>query len=106
MYNQIYEQVVANLKKMKDKTSDLYEGLDAAHEKLTYYYDQLSPVCAVIVLLDPRQGVEKLKKIWKTSWIKQAKGWFLQAVQHYKENMGMFVNILCFNLYSFIQGSV
>ena len=54
-----------------DVSDDIYIGIHAVIEKLEHYYDKLSPVVGIAVILDPRMKkkflVDCLK--WEDEWV-------------------------------------
>lgn len=69
---------------------ELKLAIDAATEKLHYYYDNLSPIVGVSLLLDPRKKLVFLQKMqWKPSWINQAMDSFKDAFSFYQMKTGL-----------------
>jgi hypothetical protein len=60
-YHFCTETLKQSLKKFEDE-EDIYIGLSAAIEKLEHYYDQISPIAGIALILDPRTK----KKLFKS----------------------------------------
>jgi hypothetical protein len=70
-----------------DESDDLYVCIDTAVDKLTHYYDQMSPIVGVALMLDPRKSKRDkyLKKLdWEDDWIKTSLDNFDYAFENYK----------------------
>jgi hypothetical protein len=57
---------------------DIYIGLDAAIEKLTHYYDDMSPMVGIALALDPSKKYKYLDKglNWEKEWVESVKSNF------------------------------
>lgn len=68
-----------------DENEDLRQALWLAIEKLTFYYDNLSPLVGVALLLDPRKKRSFLAEIgWSENWIQSAMLSLQNAFDFYK----------------------
>jgi hypothetical protein len=65
---------------------DIYAGIEAALEKLTHYYDRLSPIVGIALILDPRMKkdflIDCLK--WEKEWVENIESQFKMAYRFYK----------------------
>ncbi len=50
---------------------DIYIGMEAAVEKLTHYYDNMSPMVGIALALDPSKKFKYLEKglNWEVEWV-------------------------------------
>jgi hypothetical protein len=82
------ESLKKSLKKFNE-TDDIYMGIQAAIEKLEHYYDKLSPMVGIAVILDPR-----LKKGFladclerEDEWVRTIESQFQTAYLFYKSRI-------------------
>jgi hypothetical protein len=69
-----------------NSSDDIYIGMEATRDKLLHYYDNLSPIVDVALLLDPSKKEKYLRHAlgWKESWIKSVLDNFKDSYQFYK----------------------
>ena len=68
-------------------TFDIYEGIDAAVDKLNHYYDKISPMVGIALILDPKLKKDFLKKDlgWKDEWVDSVMDQFTSSFRFYSE---------------------
>jgi hypothetical protein len=80
--------VESSLKESKERlvpSDDLYLAIEAALDKLQHYYDQLTPLAGIVLMLDPSKKDVFLRNInWKEDWIDQALTAFKDAYSFYE----------------------
>lgn len=80
------EMLEESLKKFK-KEDDIYIGIDSAISKLNHYYDIISPMVGIALLLNPclkkKMLTESLK--WEQEWIDTVWEQFLSSFNYYKK---------------------
>jgi hypothetical protein len=61
-------------------------GIEATIEKLEHYYDLVSPMVGIALLLDPRMKRNYLKNVlrWRNSWLESLDSHFVSVFQYYK----------------------
>jgi hypothetical protein len=61
---------------------DIYVGMESALEKLQHYYDKISPIAGVALILDPNRKRNYLRKklAWKEEWIAHTSMYRLRRV--------------------------
>ena len=66
---------------------ELVEGINCAIEKLNHYYDKMSPVCGIAVMLNPTLKKQFLRSNlnWTSDWIKTVEESLLEAYTFYKD---------------------
>ena len=54
-----------------DENDDIFVGIEAAIEKLNHYYDKVSPMVGIALILDPKRKKDFLKNSlgWKDGWV-------------------------------------
>jgi hypothetical protein len=68
-------------------SDDLYIGIEAAIEKLTHYYDQISPMVGIALILNPSMKKDFLKTSldWQSSWVDAVEQHFVSSFKFYKD---------------------
>ena len=73
-----------------DNNDDIYIGIKSAIEKLNHYYDQISPMVGISLLLNPYSKKQLLTELqWKEEWIESVMGHFISAFDYYKRKLGL-----------------
>lgn len=87
-YHEILKHLRVHLSKYR-RSEDIYVGISCAISKITHYYDQLSPIVGIAVLLNPNMKKEHLVDFleWKEEWVEIAMKHFYQSYQFYAENI-------------------
>jgi uncharacterized short protein YbdD (DUF466 family) len=69
---------------------DIYVGIEAAIEKLTHYYDMISPMVGISLILNPTMKKDFLKTSldWRNSWVNAVEDHFLSSFKFYKTSSG------------------
>jgi hypothetical protein len=63
---------------------DISSCIENAVDKLIHYYDQMSPMVGIALMLDPTKKGTYLKKMgWETEWIETAEENFALAYDQY-----------------------
>jgi hypothetical protein len=72
-----------------DEDEDIYVGIEAEVEKLTHYYDQLSPMVGISLILDPTMKKDYLadELEWEKTWTDTVFGHFNDAFTIYKARL-------------------
>lgn len=72
-----------------NSNDDIYSGIEAGIEKLEYYYDKISPMAGIAIILDPRMKKDFLKDIlgWKEDWVNSVESHFSESYQFYKSKV-------------------
>lgn len=75
-------------KALFSSTQTIYIGIAAAVEKLNHYYDKLSPVMGLALILDPRFKLTFLTDglDWTPEWVASVETSFYSAYSIYKSN--------------------
>lgn len=70
---------------------DIYIGIESAIEKLTHYYDMISPMVGISLILNPTMKKDFLKTSldWKSNWVDAVDQQFLSSFNFYKAKTGM-----------------
>ena len=94
----LYHYATESLKKFMEnfqRTDDIYIGMSVAYDKLIHYYDQVSPMVGIALLLDPTYKKSSLKDMfdWKEEWIDAVEESFVDAFRVYKSKVDSFENI-------------
>jgi hypothetical protein len=67
-----------------DEDDDISQAVQAATSKITHYYDGLSVYASIAYILDPRNNLKTLKKLWKNDgWIKTTTESFRTVYERY-----------------------
>lgn len=74
-----------------DESDDIYFGIQASIEKLEHYYDKLSPMVGIALILDPRMKKEFLVDClkWEDEWVQTIERQFEMAYQFYKNKTSL-----------------
>ncbi len=77
------------------RTDDIYIGMSVAYDKLIHYYDHVSPMVGIALLLDPTYKKSSLKDMfdWKEEWIDAVEESFVDAFRVYKSKVDSFEKI-------------
>jgi hypothetical protein len=86
----IYDYCTEMLKeslKIFDENDDIYIGIKSAIEKLNHYYDKVSPMVGIALILDPTLKKDSLKKSlgWKVEWVDSVMDQFSSSFHFYRE---------------------
>jgi hypothetical protein len=86
----IYDYCTEMLKeslKIFDENDDIYIGIESAIEKLNHYYDKVSPMVGIALILDPTLKKEFLKKGlgWQVEWVDSVMDQFTSSFHFYRE---------------------
>ena len=86
LYHYCTESLKESLFKFKTD-DDIYIGIEAAIEKLTYYYDKVSPMIGIALILEPTLKKQYLTNClgWKQQWVNDVLDHFNQTFSYYKE---------------------
>jgi phosphosulfolactate synthase (CoM biosynthesis protein A) len=70
-----------------NSSDDIYIGIEAAVEKLNHYYDALSPIIGISLILDPTMKIQYLKDClkWNEDWINNVLEHFKSAFDYYRQ---------------------
>jgi hypothetical protein len=90
IYHACTELLKESLTKFK-KDDDIYIGIEAAIEKLTHYYDMISPMVGISLILNPTLKKDFLKTSldWKSSWVGAVEEQFISSFKFYKAKTGV-----------------
>lgn len=90
LYNYCTEMLTEYLGDI-DANSDLHSGVESAVEKLTHYYDKISPMVGVALILNPTMKKDSLKDFlgWNQEWVDSAMEHFTCAFNHYKSKSAL-----------------
>jgi len=85
LYNYCSEMLKISLRKF-DSDDDIYVGIEAAIEKLDHYYDKVSPMVGIALILDPTLKRDFLRKGlgWTSEWIHSVEQNFKSSIIFYK----------------------
>ena len=69
-----------------NKEDDIYSGLEFAIQKLNHYYDKISPMVGIALILNPSMKKEFLKESlsWKDEWVETVMDHFHSSFNYYK----------------------
>ena len=78
-----------SLKKF-DNSDDIYVGIESAIEKLNHYYDKISPMAGIALLLNPMYKKQMLTEslLWEKEWVDSVMDHFMSSFDHYKRKLG------------------
>jgi hypothetical protein len=67
------------------KDDDIYSGIERAVEKLNHYYDKISPMVGIALILNPSMKKEFLvdSLSWKDEWVNDVLCHFTSAFNYY-----------------------
>jgi len=70
-------------------SEDIYIGIEAAIEKLNHYYDKISPMVGIALLLNPCLKKQILTESlqWEKEWVDSALDHFMSSFDHYKRKL-------------------
>ena len=73
--------------KIFDENDDIYVGIEAAVEKLNHYYDKVSPMVGIALILDPTMKKDFWKNVlgWKVEWVDSVMDQFTSSFRFYHE---------------------
>lgn len=85
LYNYCSEMLKISLRKF-DLDDDIHVGIETAIEKLDHYYDKVSPMVGIALILDPTLKREFLRNGlgWKPEWIHSVEQNFKSSFLFYK----------------------
>jgi hypothetical protein len=85
LYYYCTETLAESLTKFSPE-DDIYIGIEAAIEKLNYYYDNVSPLVGIAMILEPTLKKQYLSNClcWKEEWVDAVLEQFNQAFSYYK----------------------
>jgi len=85
LYNYCSEMLKLSLRKF-DFDDDIYVGIQAGIEKLDHYYDKVSPMIGIALILDPSLKKDFLSSglEWKRDWILSVENNFQTSFLFYK----------------------
>jgi hAT family C-terminal dimerisation region len=86
----IYDYCTEMLKeslKIFDENDDIYIGIESAIVKLNHYYDKISPMVGIALILDPTLKKDFLKKSlgWQVEWVDSVMDQFTSSFHFYRE---------------------
>ena len=83
------EKLSQSMKGFK-KEDDIYIGIEACLDKLNHYYDKVSPMVGIALILDPRMKKDFLSNAmdWSDDWIDTVDRHFTSAFRFYKSKLG------------------
>jgi hypothetical protein len=70
-------------------SDDIYIGIDSAIEKLNHYYDKISPMVGIALLLNPCLKKQMLTESlqWEEQWVESVLDHFMSSFDHYKRKL-------------------
>ena len=73
-----------------NRDDDIYVGIKAAVEKLNHYYDKISPMAGIALILDPTRKQQYLTNSlkWKKPWVDSVIGHFKSSFEYYRSKKG------------------
>jgi len=82
-------QMLKDGQKRFDPADDIFIGLEAAIEKLEHYYDKISPMVGIALMLDPRMKKDILKNDlgWTEKWMESVSDHFANAFTFYQRKL-------------------
>ena len=71
------------------QSDDIYVGIKAAIEKLNHYYDQISPMIGIALILDPKRKVQYLQNTlkWEDAWVQTTLRHFQTSFNYYRQRV-------------------
>ena len=93
----IYDYCTEMLKeslKIFDENDDIYIGIESAIEKLNHYYDKVSPMVGIALILDPTLKKDFLKNSlgWQVEWVDSVMDQFTSSFRFYHEKLQAFAS--------------
>lgn len=78
-----------------DRNDSIYIGIKAAIEKLNHYYDKISPMVGIALLLNPSYKKQMLTVSlkWKKEWVDCVLEHFMSSFTYYKHKLGRVLNL-------------
>ncbi len=72
-----------------DNSDDIYIGIESAIEKLNHYYDKISPMVGIALLLNPSLKKQMLTESlqWEQEWVDSVMDHFMSSFDHYKRKL-------------------
>jgi hypothetical protein len=85
IFNFCCEMVGESLKNFNN-SDDIYIGIESAIEKLTHYYDKISPMVGIALLLNPSLKKQMLTESlqWEHEWVDTVLDHFMSSFDHYR----------------------
>jgi hypothetical protein len=85
IYHLCTEMLQESLSKFKP-SDDIHIGIEAGIEKLIHYYDKISPMIGIAIILDPTMKKDYLCKVldWEAAWLETVKNHFLTSFNFYR----------------------
>lgn len=73
-----------------NKSDDIYSGIECALEKLNHYYDKISPMVGIALILNPSMKKDFLRDslCWKEEWVNTVMDQFHSSFNYYKRRVG------------------
>jgi hypothetical protein len=70
---------------------DIYIGIEAVIEKLNHYYDKISPIVGICLILDPKRKKQYLQNIlnWQPSWVASVMEHFQNSFEYYRKKVSV-----------------
>jgi hypothetical protein len=77
-----------SLKNFKS-SDDIYIGIESAIEKLNHYYDKISPMVGIALLLNPSSKKQMLTELlqWEQEWVDTVFDHFISSFDHYARKL-------------------
>jgi hypothetical protein len=71
-------------------SDDIYIGIESAIEKMNHYYDKISPIVGISLLLNPCFKKQMLTESlqWEKQWVESVLESFMSSFNHYKRRLG------------------
>jgi hypothetical protein len=73
-----------------NNSDDIYIGIESAIEMLNHYYDKISPMVGISLLLNPTLKKQMLTESlqWEHEWVDTVLDNFMSSFDHYKRKLG------------------
>jgi hypothetical protein len=86
IYHFCTEMLQESLTKFNE-SDDIHIGIKAASDKMTHYYDKVSPMIGIALILDPTMKNHYLKNSlgWEDEWVDTVMEHFTSSFQFYRE---------------------